>query len=174
MAIGELFTGNALGVVDAKSRASLPAAFRVAAERRAQRAHAPGGPAAEKAVYLDEHPRHPCVQGYDLTHQDVLFQRLQARVAGQEGADPLDALDDEQLMNFSTGQEVGYDPSGRFVLPSRLRQVAGIELGGVALFVGAGETFQLWSPDRFRAAFHDNARMMRAVDALLDERRPRA
>ena len=66
---------------------------------------------------------------------------------------------------------VGFDPGGRMVLPAQLRAVAGIDLNGLAFFVAAGETFQIWNPDRFRAAHGDKPRLIRALDALLDDRK---
>lgn len=164
--ITDFFYGNALSVVDGKSRVSLPANLRAVAERRADK----NPTSSDKAVLLGEHPRHPCLQGYDPAFQSVLFQRLQAKVA-LAGGDPVDALDDELLESFGTAVEVGYDPGGRFVLPAPLRAVAGIELNGLALFVAAAETFQIWHPDRFRAAHVAKPRLIRALDALLEMRK---
>lgn len=170
MEIGEYFYGNALGVVDAKGRTSLPSSYRAVAETRARLHYVPGSPFPEKEVLIGEHPRHPCLQGYDPTFQPILFQRLQAK-AEAAGGDVMDALDDLQLESFSVTESIGYDPAGRFVLPATLREIAGIDPGGQALFMAAGETFQIWNPDRFRAAFFDKPRLIRALDALLKARK---
>ena len=172
VAIGEHFTGNALGVVDGKSRASLPAPFRLAVERRALRVVTSGTPPLERIMYLDEHPALPCVQGYDPVHQDAFVHKLESSIA-LRAEDPLGAFGQAQSDLFGNSTEVGYDPAGRFVLPGSLRKYAGIELNGVALFWGAGETFEIWSPDRFRAAHHDDARRMRKLDELLEARAAR-
>lgn len=173
VAIGEHFTGNALGVVDSKSRASLPAPFRLAVERRATRAVREGTPSLDRVMYLDEHPLLPCVQGYDPVHQDSFAHKLEASVT-QRAEDPLAAFGQAQSDLFGNSTEVGYDPAGRFVLPGSLRKYAGIELNGVALFWGAGETFEIWNPDRFRAAYHADGRRMRKLDDLIEARAARA
>jgi len=50
-------------------------------------------------------------------------------------------------MAFAATEEVPYDPSGRIVLPPMMRRKG--ELLELALFLGAGETFQIWNPTLF-------------------------
>ena len=50
-------------------------------------------------------------------------------------------------MAFAATEEVPYDSSGRIVLPPMMRRKGGIE--ELALFLGAGETFQVWNPTLF-------------------------
>ena len=50
-------------------------------------------------------------------------------------------------MAFAATEEVPYDSSGRIVLPPMMRRKGGIE--DLALFLGAGETFQIWNPTLF-------------------------
>jgi MraZ protein len=169
VAVGELFVGNALSALDAKSRASLPADFRATIDRRARRSHEPGEEAPERLIRLVEHPNHPCLQGFDPLHEQIMMAQLEQRVSQMDDVDPINALDDEFLESFGTATSVGYDPSGRFVLPSPLRNRAGLELGGIALFFGAGQTFQIWNPDRFRIAFQDRRRAINALDGLLEQ-----
>nr|WP_283938481.1 division/cell wall cluster transcriptional repressor MraZ [Sphingomonas alba] len=52
-------------------------------------------------------------------------------------------------MAFGATEEVPYDASGRIVLPPMMRRKG--ELGELALFLGAGETFQIWNPKLFLA-----------------------
>ncbi|QNP43673.1 division/cell wall cluster transcriptional repressor MraZ [Sphingomonas daechungensis] len=47
-------------------------------------------------------------------------------------------------MAFAATEEVPYDPSGRIVLPPMMRRKG--ELQDIALFLGTGETFQIWNP----------------------------
>jgi len=176
VAVGETFLGSALSVLDAKSRASLPADFRATLDKRARRAHEPGQPAPDRLIRLVEHPRHPCLQGFDPIYEETMMTQLEARVSQMDGVDPIDALDDELLESFASAISVGYDPSGRFVLPGHLRKVAGLELGGTAFFASAGQTFQIWNPDRFRIAFQDRPRLINTLNGLLEineERRGR-
>ena len=48
------------------------------------------------------------------------------------------------LMAFAATEETPYDTSGRIVLPPMMRRKGGIE--ELALFLGVGETFQIWNP----------------------------
>ena len=50
-------------------------------------------------------------------------------------------------MAFAATEEVPYDTSGRIVLPPMMRRKG--ELEELALFLGAGETFQIWNPKLF-------------------------
>ena len=50
-------------------------------------------------------------------------------------------------MAFAATEEVPYDSSGRIVLPPMMRRKGEIE--DLALFLGAGETFQIWNPTLF-------------------------
>nr|MBA3526811.1 division/cell wall cluster transcriptional repressor MraZ [Sphingomonas sp.] len=48
---------------------------------------------------------------------------------------------------FAASEEVPYDSSGRVLLPPMMRRNGEIE--DLALFLGAGETFQIWNPKLF-------------------------
>ena len=52
-------------------------------------------------------------------------------------------------MAFGATEEVPYDSSGRIILPPMMRRKGGIE--DLALFIGVGETFQIWNPKLFLA-----------------------
>ena len=47
-------------------------------------------------------------------------------------------------MAFAATEEVPYDSSGRIVLPPMMRRKG--QIGDLALFLGTGETFQIWNP----------------------------
>ena len=47
-------------------------------------------------------------------------------------------------MAFAATEEVPYDSSGRILLPPMMRRKG--QIGDLALFLGAGETFQIWNP----------------------------
>ena len=49
-------------------------------------------------------------------------------------------------MAFAATEEVPYDSSGRILFPPMMRRKGGI--GDLALFLGTGETFQIWNPQR--------------------------
>nr|WP_276591722.1 division/cell wall cluster transcriptional repressor MraZ [Sphingomicrobium nitratireducens] len=52
-------------------------------------------------------------------------------------------------MAFAATEEVPYDKSGRIVLPPMMRRKGQVE--ELALFLGVGETFQIWNPTLFLA-----------------------
>ncbi|MCM1293985.1 MAG: division/cell wall cluster transcriptional repressor MraZ [Muribaculaceae bacterium] len=59
-------------------------------------------------------------------------------------------LDDLTAMLFADARQLAFDVTGRIVIPSDLLAHAGIH--DTAIFVGRGNSFQIWNPDSFRAA----------------------
>ena len=49
---------------------------------------------------------------------------------------------------FANAQEIEIDKTGRILLPAFLRETANLK--GIAVVVGSGEYFELWSPDNWR------------------------
>ena len=45
---------------------------------------------------------------------------------------------------FALTESCGWDSSGRIILPPMMRKIARID--DLVLFIGAGETFELWNP----------------------------
>lgn len=58
-------------------------------------------------------------------------------------------LDDLSAMLFADARQLAFDVTGRIVIPSDLLAHAGIT--DRAVFVGRGNSFQIWNPDAFRA-----------------------
>ena len=135
MALEHLFQGSALNAVDAKGRVSIPAFLRTVIERRGD----------AKSIVLAKHEAFPALSGYDPAYAALKHAKLERLFEKQEG-DPESALEYQQrnLMAFAATEEVPYDSSGRIVLPLMMRRKGGIE--DLALFLGAGETFQIWNP----------------------------
>jgi MraZ protein len=48
-------------------------------------------------------------------------------------------------MAFAATEEVPYDSSGRILFPPMMRRKG--QIGDLALFLGTGETFQIWNPE---------------------------
>lgn len=138
MALEHLFQGSALNAVDAKGRVSVPAFLRSVIERRGD----------ARTIVLAKHEAFPCLSAYDPAYAALKHSKLERLFEKQEG-DPDAALDYQQrnLMAFAATEEVPYDSSGRIVLPPMMRRKGGIE--DLALFLGAGETFQVWNPSLF-------------------------
>lgn len=129
-----LFNGGALNGVDAKGRLSVPAFVRATIERRT----------AEKSIVLGKHEVDPCLVGYDASYKQKILAEINERKRAdiERGGDPR-AHHSRNRRAFIT-ESCTWDSSGRIVLPPMMRRIAGIE--DLVLFVGAGETFELWSP----------------------------
>jgi MraZ protein len=138
VALEHLFQGSALNSVDAKGRVSVPAFLRSVIERRGD----------ARTIVLAKHEAFPALSAYDPAYAALKHSKLERLFEKQE-ADPQAALDYQQrnLMAFAATEEVPYDSSGRIVLPPMMRGKGQIE--ELALFLGAGETFQIWNPNLF-------------------------
>ena len=138
MALDHLFQGSALNAVDAKGRVSVPAFLRGVVERRGD----------ARAIVLAAHESFPCLAAYDPAYAALKHSKLE-RLLEKEETNAQAQLEYQQrnLMAFAATEEVPYDSSGRIVLPTMMRRKGRIE--DVALFLGAGETFQIWNPALF-------------------------
>jgi MraZ protein len=136
VALEHLFQGSALNAVDAKGRVSIPSFLRSVIERRGQ----------SKTVVLAKHEHFPCLSAYDPAYAAVKHAKLE-RLNEKEETGPDAALDYERrnFMAFAASEEAPYDSSGRIVMPPMMRMKGRIE--DLALFLGTGETFQIWNPD---------------------------
>jgi len=140
VALEHLFQGSALNAVDAKGRVSVPAFLRSVIERRGD----------AKTIVLAKHENFACLSAYDPAYAALKHSKLERLFEKEEG-NPAAALDYQQrnLMAFAATEEVPYDSSGRIVLPPMMRAKGGIE--DLALYLGTGETFQIWNPRLFLA-----------------------
>ncbi|OHT21273.1 Protein MraZ [Sphingomonas haloaromaticamans] len=172
--IRDFFHGSALNAVDAKGRVSLPAPFRTVIDRRTHRALMPGEfPSPEKFILLGEHERLPCLQAFDPAYSPELHSFVGERVdARGDGMDRMSAMDFEQMDVFGAYLQANYDDAGRMVLSPMFRAIAEIE--GLAFFLGAGATFQIWNPHKFLEHCQDKPRVVRALEFMLKERGAKA
>ena len=69
-------------------------------------------------------------------------------------------LDDLSAMLFADARPLAFDVAGRIVIPSDLLKHA--EITGRAIFVGRGNSFQIWNPDAFCAAQEKSLNNLRA------------
>jgi len=138
VALEHPFQGRALHAVDAKGRVSVPAFLRSVIER--------GGDA--KTIVLAKHESYPCLSAYDPAYAALKHAKLE-RLLEKEETNPDAQLEYQQrnLMAFAATEEVPYDSSGRFLFPPMMRRKG--EREELALFLGAGETFQVWNPRLF-------------------------
>jgi MraZ protein len=117
---------------DAKGRVSLPAAFRSAL-------------AKEDFEGVFAHP------SLDAPALDCGGGRLIAAIQAMLEAMPpySPEREDFSLALLGTGEILKIDPEGRLSLSERLKTSIG--LTREAVFVGQGEKFQIWAPERFAA-----------------------
>ena len=138
MALEHLFQGSALNAVDAKGRVSVPAFLRQVIERRGD----------ARNIVLAKHDHFQALSAYDPAYAALKHSKLERLLEKQE-TDPASELEHARrtMMAFGATEEVPYDSSGRVIIPPMMRRKSGIE--DLALFIGVGETFQLWNPTLF-------------------------
>ena len=135
MALEHLFQGSALNAVDAKGRVSVPAFLRTVIERRGD----------ARTIVLAKHSQFACLDAYDPAYAALKHAKLERLLEKQEeNADAQLIYQQRNLMAFAATEEVPYDSSGRVLLPPMMRRKGGI--ADLALFLGTGETFQIWNP----------------------------
>ncbi|WP_265570009.1 division/cell wall cluster transcriptional repressor MraZ [Sphingomicrobium nitratireducens] len=126
--------------MDAKGRVSVPAFLRSTIERRGD----------ARTIVLAKNPLFACLDAYDPAYAALKHAKMERRAEKSESAIGAD-LDYMQanMMAFAATEEVPYDKSGRIVLPPMMRRKGQVE--ELALFLGVGETFQIWNPTLFLA-----------------------
>ncbi len=150
------FVSTFTNKIDAKGRVSVPASFRAVLERDGY-----GGQLEAKSgagIY--------CYPSLDAPALDAggerLAQKIDRLLAGLP--DYSDERDELSVALYGDVQVLAIDGDGRIVLPEPLRAHASI--GAQVTFVGLGDKFQLWSPERFaerreaaRAKVHQHRRL---------------
>lgn len=163
MALEHLFQGSALNAVDAKGRVSVPAFLRSVVERRGD----------ARTIVLAKHDAFPALSAYDPAYAAMKHAKLERLLEKQE-TDPASELEYARrtMMAFGATEEVPYDSSGRILIPPMMRAKGGIE--DLGLFIGVGETFQIWNPKLFLADKNIPDDMKDIARFRLDERGIRA
>ena len=159
MALEHLFQGSALNAVDAKGRVSVPAFLRSVIERRGD----------ARTIVLAKHDTFKALSAYDPAYAALKHAKLE-RLAEKQETDPAADLEYARrtMMAFGATEEVPYDSSGRVLLPPMMRSKGGIT--DLALFIGVGETFQIWNPKLFLADPNVPEDMKDIARFRLDER----
>src|SRR3954463_7602618 len=136
VALEHLFQGSALNAVDGKGRVSIPSFLRSVIERRGD----------ARTITLAKHEAFACLSAYDPAYAALKHSKLE-RLLEKEETGPDAAIEYQQrnLMAFAATEEVPYDSSGRILFPPMMRRKGGI--AELALFLGTGETFQIWNPE---------------------------
>lgn len=70
-------------------------------------------------------------------------------------------LDDLSAMLFADARPLQFDVTGRVIIPSDLLEYAGIT--DTAVFVGRGNSFQIWNPTEFAKTQKNSLNNLRAA-----------
>jgi MraZ protein len=135
-----IFRGYGLQAIDAKGRVAIPAALRSTIEQNS----------GEKFVVLARHEQDPCLIAYDRGYSTILHAEMKAREAEERAAGRAAARFNSNRAAFGAVDDVAFDGSGRFVIPPFLKSRG--QLGDLAFFMAAGDTFEIWNPQVFLAA----------------------
>jgi MraZ protein len=131
-----LFLSTFVKQIDKKGRVSVPAPFRSVL-------------AGQQFSGIIVYPSfvHPCIEACGMSRMEALYARI-------ESLDPFSEERDAFATAILGGAvQLPFDGEGRVVLPESLLKQAGIGADGV--FVGKGNTFEIWEPVAFRA--HEEA-----------------
>lgn len=138
-----LFLSTYVNRIDKKGRVSVPAQFRAVL-------------AGQNFNGIVAYPSfvNPAVEAAGMDR----IEKLSASI------DELDPFSEERDA-FATSilaecVQIAFDSEGRIVIPERLMDVAG--LGDRAAFVGKGQTFEIWEPERYSE--HQKAARERAFE----------
>ncbi|GAB4232192.1 MAG: division/cell wall cluster transcriptional repressor MraZ [Methyloligellaceae bacterium] len=143
----EHFVSTFTNKIDAKGRVSVPASFRAVLAWE-----------GFSGIY--------CYPSLDDPALDAGGQRLvdwnNALLAGVPDSPERDLL---SMALYGASENISIDQDGRIIVPERLREHAHID--GQITFVGLGEKFQMWEPERFRARFEQGRRRLSELRKLL-------
>ena len=126
-----LFLSSYENRLDTKGRISVPAPFRasLSSEQFA-------------GVVLYRSFTNNCIEGLSMSRMETLAAATD-KMGVFDGT-----LDDLSAMLFADARPLQFDVTGRIMIPADLLEHAGIT--DRAVFVGRGNSFQIWNPDAFR------------------------
>ena len=130
-----IYSGQGFSPKGDKERYLLPAPFRKAVTESS---------AGKNLLLVAKHPTWECLVGYGESRRAGLMAEIDrdhelATRAGQ----PFDR--DMRYFQMFDCAEIGFDNSGRFVIPAHLKALVGI---GESIYLqGSGPFFTLWAPD---------------------------
>ena len=152
-----IYKGAALQLVDDKLRVAIPASL-----RNTIIANSPEG---DLRVTIAIHPQGNCLVGYDLPWVVTLNERANNRDA--EHADEHGEIDYEYKRRIANGEDMTFDPSGRFIMYGFHKKKASI--GKYAYFYGQWDHFEIWDPATLLAT-QASGTMRDNLEFLLDEK----
>jgi MraZ protein len=130
-----LFLSTYQNKIDKKGRISVPAPFRAGLARVAEKGEDFSGIIAYGSFI------NRCIEACDIGR----IRKLSARI---EQLEPFSEERDAFATTILGGsQQLAFDGEGRVMLPESLLTLAG--LADMAIFVGKGDTFEIWEPRAF-------------------------
>lgn len=153
-----MFTGNGIGGIDGKGRVGIPAALRHALEKNGD----------GRFLHIALHESDPCLVGYDSGWSQHLRGQLRDDEAAARAAGQCFDRANRNRLAFGATVELGYDASGRFILPGDMRAIAGLEAN--AFFLGTGDVFEIWNPQTLIATPGIDDRLKQLVAAQIRQR----
>ena len=146
------FVSSFTNKIDGKGRVSVPAPFRAVLAKENS----------------DEVFCHPALDSPAL---DAGGPRLVRHIRSLlEDLSPYsDEKDQLATALFGESEYLKIDGDGRMIVPERLRLVAG--LTDMVSFVGLGDKFQIWQPEKFEVARQEARSKVRDLRALLGQRK---
>ena len=128
-----LFLSSYENRLDTKGRISVPAPFRASCAN-----------GKFSGIVLYRSFTNNCIEG-------MTMERMEQMANATDKMGVFDSeLDDLTAMLFADARPLNFDVTGRVVIPTELLKHAGIT--ETAVFVGRGNSFQIWNPDAFRSA----------------------
>ena len=142
------FVSNVTLRLDSKGRVSIPAPFRSVLSRD-----------GFEGLY--------CYPTLDRPALDLGGRALLAEIEALIARFPSYSDERERFATalYGTSEVLKMDAEGRVVLPEALKSYAGIT--EAAAFVGLGNKFQIWEPNRFRAELAEATAQVRALKKQL-------
>ena len=110
-----LFRGSALNAVDAKGRVAIPAGLRQAVESNGD----------GRNLIIAKHESDPCLIGYDHGWSSLLHARLNRTEDREADAGRDYSRHNPNRRAFGLVEDVPFDASGRFIMPTMLRGTSG-------------------------------------------------
>ncbi len=147
-----MFLGTHIQRTDAKSRVSVPAAFRRQLES-----------CGDHRLVLVRSITDPCITAFPMAR----WEERVARVSALPQSHPVVTV--VKKLQFACAAEVTPDGHGRVLLPTDLREQAGIVASSELAAVGQGPTFDLYAVDRWRAEEAAAAAKLPDLQAALAE-----
>lgn len=118
--------------IDKKGRVSVPPTFRAVLAAQ-----------AFQGIIVYPSFVHECIEACGMTRMEKIYARIAA-------LDPFSEERDAFATAILGGAiQLPFDSEGRVILPEALLEKCGITDAGV--FIGKGETFEIWSRERFAA-----------------------